>query len=475
MLLYELLTGSTPLERQRLREAGYAEILRRIKEEEPPRPSTRLSGLGRGLASIAARAATEPARLTRLVRGELDWIVMQALEKDRNRRYETANGLARDVERYLADEPVEACPPSARYRLRKFAGGIARALATAAAIAAVLVAATAVSTGWRGRPTPGEFRAIGAEAEAVRIAGLERLAAERERAAREVAQARLGQIEKANDVLASIFRDLDPRRAEGGQAAAGHPRRSAGPGRRAARRRPGDRRSADTGEAHGGPRPHPEQPGLPRAGATAARPGPPGDEEALGPDHIDTLSSRKSLAEAYREAGRTAEAIPLIEETSRRTSATLGPEHADTLNDLGAAYLAAGRVAEAVALHEDTYKRMRATRGPDDANTLIAASNLASAYDSAGRDAESLALREYVLPRSEALHGPGHRDTLVDRMNLGEAYRKAGRTAEALAMHEETLRRLIATHGPDHPHTLIGQGNLRGPIRSPAVSIGRSR
>ena len=101
VLLYELLTGTTPLERHRLREAGYAEILRRIKEEEPPKPSTRLSGSGDGLASIAARRGMEPARLTRLVRGELDWIVMKALEKDRNRRYETATRLARDVERYL--------------------------------------------------------------------------------------------------------------------------------------------------------------------------------------------------------------------------------------------------------------------------------------------------------------------------------------------------------------------------------------
>ena len=126
VMLYELLAGSTPLERHRLREAGYAEVLRRIKEEEPPRPSTRLSGSGDGLASIAALRNTEPASLTRLVRGELDWIVMRALEKDRNRRYEAATGLARDVERYLADEPVEACPPSAGYRLRKFAAAASR-------------------------------------------------------------------------------------------------------------------------------------------------------------------------------------------------------------------------------------------------------------------------------------------------------------------------------------------------------------
>src|ERR671930_2675665 len=111
VLLYELLTGSTPLTHKRMKEAAYAEILRLIREEEPPKPSTRLSDSGEALASISAMRKTEPAKLTKLVRGELDWIVMKCLEKDRSRRYDTANGFARDVQRYLNDEPVLACPP----------------------------------------------------------------------------------------------------------------------------------------------------------------------------------------------------------------------------------------------------------------------------------------------------------------------------------------------------------------------------
>jgi serine/threonine protein kinase/tetratricopeptide (TPR) repeat protein len=120
VLLYELLTGSTPFERQRLREAAFDEVLRIIREEEPPKPSTKLSSSDT-LPSVAANRHTEPARLSKDVRGELDWIVMKCLEKDRNRRYETANGMARDIERYLADEQVLACPPLATYRFRKFA------------------------------------------------------------------------------------------------------------------------------------------------------------------------------------------------------------------------------------------------------------------------------------------------------------------------------------------------------------------
>src|SRR6059036_2334514 len=121
VLLYELLTGNTPLTHKRMKEGAYAEILRMIKEEEPPKPSTRLSDSGEALASISAQRHTEPAKLAKLVRGELDWIVMKTLEKDRNRRYPTANGFAADVQRYLNDEAVQACPPSAAYRFRKFA------------------------------------------------------------------------------------------------------------------------------------------------------------------------------------------------------------------------------------------------------------------------------------------------------------------------------------------------------------------
>src|SRR5437867_1707424 len=154
VLLYELLTGNTPLSRKTMKEAAYAEILRMIKEEEPPRPSTRLSDSGEALASISAQRHMEPAKLTKLVRGELDWIVMKCLEKDRNRRYETANGLARDVERYLHDEPVQACAPSTVYRFRKFARRNKAALLTAAVVTVALllaVAATAGSVGWAAR------------------------------------------------------------------------------------------------------------------------------------------------------------------------------------------------------------------------------------------------------------------------------------------------------------------------------------
>jgi WD40 repeat protein/serine/threonine protein kinase len=143
-ILYELLTGSTPLGTERLRAGAFVEMLRIIREEDSPLPSARLSTTEE-LPSIAACRQVEPRRLSALVRGELDWIAMKALEKDRNRRYETANGLAADLRRYLDDEPVTACPPSAWYRFRKFARRNRAALATASVVAAALVAVAVIS------------------------------------------------------------------------------------------------------------------------------------------------------------------------------------------------------------------------------------------------------------------------------------------------------------------------------------------
>lgn len=146
VLLYELLAGATPLERQRVREAAYGEIVRLIKEEEPLPPSSRLSMSGAALDAISQQRGTDPNRLCRLVRGELDWIVMKCLEKDLSRRYESASGLARDVQRYLHDEPVDACPPSLFYQLQKIACKNRVVLTTASSFAALLLMGAIVST-----------------------------------------------------------------------------------------------------------------------------------------------------------------------------------------------------------------------------------------------------------------------------------------------------------------------------------------
>ncbi len=160
VLLYELLTGTTPLTRERFQRATYDEIRRIIREEDPPRPSTRLSALKKTLPAVSALRHTEPARLTKLVRGELDWIVMKALEKDRNRRYESATAFAQDVQRYLDDEPVQACPPSVGYRLRKFVRRNKGTVLAAALVLLMFVAGFIATAG-------AMLRAVQAEALAV--------------------------------------------------------------------------------------------------------------------------------------------------------------------------------------------------------------------------------------------------------------------------------------------------------------------
>jgi eukaryotic-like serine/threonine-protein kinase len=187
VILYELLTGTTPLDRQQFKDAAWQEILRLIKEDEPSKPSTKLSGSG-SLPSIAAQRSLEPAQLSRLVRGDLDWIVMKSLEKERSRRYETANGIARDIERYLNDQPVEACPPSASYRFRKFARRNRVALTSMTLVALALVGGILTSTWQAVRARQAEARAqlsrAGEAAERKR-AESEREEAQQQRAAAE--------------------------------------------------------------------------------------------------------------------------------------------------------------------------------------------------------------------------------------------------------------------------------------------------
>jgi tetratricopeptide (TPR) repeat protein/serine/threonine protein kinase len=145
VMLYELLTGSPPIDASRFKRGAVLEMLRMVREEDPRRPSTKLSTAA-ALANIATNRNIEPAKLARLLKGELDWVVMKALEKDRTRRYDTANGLARDIQRYLADEVVEARPPSAGYRLKKFVRR--NPLQLALAVAVVLLLLGGVSVAW---------------------------------------------------------------------------------------------------------------------------------------------------------------------------------------------------------------------------------------------------------------------------------------------------------------------------------------
>ena len=167
VLLYELLTGTTPLEAKRLSHAVYSEMQRLIREEEAPRPSGRLSSLGDAATAVAVNRGLDVKRLTQLLAGDLDWVLMKALEKDRNRRYETPGSFAEDIDRCLRHEAILARPPSRAYRLKKFARRNRAAVLTTAVVAGALLAGTAVST-WQA------LRATRAESAALIAAGTEK-------------------------------------------------------------------------------------------------------------------------------------------------------------------------------------------------------------------------------------------------------------------------------------------------------------
>ena len=188
VLLYELLTGTTPLEREQTLGLAYSDILRRIREEDPPKPSTRLRETNDALPIISAQRKSDPQRLTKLIRGELDWIVMKALEKDRTRRYQTASDFARDVECYLKGDFVEACPPSASYRLMKVARKNRAALVTFGSFAMLLFVGAVLSSVQAIRATRAEAVAI-SQAKRAKIAE-ERSRLERDRAVAAETQAK---------------------------------------------------------------------------------------------------------------------------------------------------------------------------------------------------------------------------------------------------------------------------------------------
>jgi eukaryotic-like serine/threonine-protein kinase len=435
VILYELLTGTTPLERQRFREAAWNELLRLIKEEEPPRPSARLS-CSEALPSLAAQRQLEPIRLTRLVRGELDWIAMKCLEKDRSRRYETASGLARDIQRYLADESVEACPPSVGYRLSKFVRRNRGPVLSVVLLLLLLVAGI-----------------VGTSVGLVRAEN----ARKGERAAKETAQKRLAQIERGGKILSSIFQDLDPRAEE----KEGRPLRAILGDRL-------DRAAADLeGESVGDPLVVADL--QVRLGRTyralghAAKAKPLFTQalairrSQLGPDHADTLAAMFQQASALNAVGELRESIALYEQVRDAQARIRGADHDDTLTtmqNLADAYSLAGRSTAACALLEHVRDARLKKRGPDDDLTIEALDRLSAAYATAGKQTEALDLALQVRDARVKKFGIGHRLTVDSLTSLAVRYQGAGKMGKALALYEQARDEMVVKLSADHPNTI---------------------
>jgi tetratricopeptide (TPR) repeat protein len=483
VLLYELLTGSTPLTRQRLGKAALLEVLRLVREEEPPKPSTRLSTAD-GLPSIAANRGTEPRRLAALVRGELDWIVMKGLDKDRTRRYDTAASLAADVQRHLAGDLVEARPASAAYRMRKFVRRNRGPAAAVGLLVAALTVGVAGTTLGLVQAQREQLRAFEAETHAL---GQARQAGEeRDRAARAEAATRraLGEAEAQRDAkqaaLTAVEEEQSTRTAVqrffvDTVLAAGRPEgQEGGLGRDVSLRRAIDAAVPGIAGAFKG-RPLVEAAVRTELGATYDHLGEPilsveQYEQARrlvtavrGPDHWETFAAASNLALAYKQAGRGREAIELAEPALRGLKASLGPDHPETLaaaNVLAAAYVEGRRLPEAIGLFEEVLQARKARYGPDHPDTLTSMNNLANACGAARQYSKAIELHEAILRARRAALGPDHTDTLVSANNLAVVYRESGRVPEATRLFEGILPGLREKFGPDHPYTLSTLNSL---------------
>ena len=459
VILYELLCGETPLTRESLRQAAVDEMLRRIREEEAGRPSSRLTPVSEAVRARAETRQMAPERLSRELKGDLDWIVLRALEKDRERRYGSATALAADIQRHLDHEAVEAGPPSAWYQFGKFARRNRLALASAASIALLLVAGIAVSTWQAVRATQAERLADANAREAQ--ANYARAEEQRKRADEEAAVAR-----EVNEFLQNdMLRQAGSRaQADGGSQV--DPNLTV---------RQALERAAERIRGRFGGRPLVEAEIRMTIGVAC---GEVGDftraieqleaalalrKSALGSGHPDTLASMNNLAYAYSYAGRLDEAIPLFEETLKLTMANLGPEHAGTLgtmNGLAAVYRSVGRLDKALPLFEEIHERTKITLGREHPGTIQTMNSLATTLVSAGRLTEALSLFKETLELRKSKLGPDHPDTLASMRNLAAAHQNSGRSNEAVILFEETLHRTKATLGPEHPETLSCMHNL---------------
>jgi eukaryotic-like serine/threonine-protein kinase len=437
VLLYELLTGKTPFDAKELLKAGLDEMRRQIREQEPSRPSTRLSTmLVADLTTIAAHRQSQPPKLIHMVRGDLDWIVMKALEKDRTRRYETANGLAMDITRHLDCEPVLARPPSRLYEFQKTVRRHKFGFAAAAMMTVVLMVATGVST-WQ----------------AVRATRANKLAATR---LIESENARKDS-EAISQFLSEVFKSPSPLR-DGRSITVAETLSNATqkleaeltnqPARRA-------KLQSAIGESYFGL-------GLFHEAIPLQEQVRDYYLAASGPESIDTLVATRWVALLYAEVGRQDEAIKMLEPVLALSRKSLGPENPETINAmsvLAGIYDIAGRWDEALKLRKDLLVLRRKVNGPENPITIKSIEDLATSYIQLDQP-ESIQLGEQVLALSTKVLGPQSPQTIRCMLILGSSYYTFGRRDEALKLWEQALPLEEKVNGPEHPETLKVMRNL---------------
>jgi eukaryotic-like serine/threonine-protein kinase len=431
VMLYQLLTGQLPFASSELRSSGYDELRRVIREVQPAKPSSKVSTVGEGSSEAADRRHTDPGLLVRQLKGDLDWITLKALEKERDRRYGTPSELAADLGRHLRHEPVLASPPSTAYRVGKYVQRHRVGVAVAAGLVLLLAAFAVSMTVQAGR-----------------------IARERDRANAEAEASK-----RVSDFLANMFKVSDPSEARGVSITA---------------REILDRasRNVETGLSK-----DPQvkarlmdtmglvyqnlglysraQPLLERAVETRRR--------ILGEESLDSLISMTHLAALYEAQGRFADAEKLEQAVVERARRVLGPLHPTTLTAmkvLGVLYARQGRFPEAEKLTRETLDGQRRALGPENPAVFKTTHNLALVLESEGRLGEAEVLERDAVEKEKRILGPDHPETLSAIDGLGGILRTEGRFPEAEQLYRESLEARRRILGPEHAHTLSTQGNL---------------
>jgi tetratricopeptide (TPR) repeat protein len=471
VIFYELLAGVPPLD---LKKSALEEFLRRLCEEEPPKPSTRIRTLDPDTATeLARKRQTEPMALAKQLGGDLDSIALKALEKGRSRRYGSPSELAADIGRYLRNEAVLAVPPSLAYRTRKFARRYRGALVTACVFALVLVVATAISIrqSLRANREAAAAQAVNdflqndllAQASAASQSGPSAKPDPdlKVRTALDRAAARIGgklegqpEVEAAiRDTMGQTYMDLGlyPEARKQLERALDLHHQTLG-----AKNPKTLKTVSRLGHIAGLQGKYPEAEGLLSQTLAIQR-------RVLGAEHRDTLWSMNSLAGVYLLEGKYAQAEALDNQTLQIERRVLGPEHPDTLlsmNNLAYVYWKEGKYAQAEALFGQTLEIRRRVLGSEHRGTLSSMDRLAGVYSEEGKYAQAEELFSQTLEIQPRVIGPEHPDTLSSMSNLAEVYVNEGKYAQAEALERQTLEIWRRVLGPEHDDTLLSMSNL---------------
>lgn len=424
VVLYELLTGFLPFDTAQWKKQSLEEILRLLRETDPPRPSAKVR-LNRDMSHARAEArCTELGALATVLKGDLDWLTMKALEKDRERRYGTVAELASDIECHLEHRPVVARPASSSYRLRKYVRRHRVGVAVAAGVFAVL-AAFAVTEGVQ----------------------LRRTTRERDRA------------DRITGFMKSMFEVSDPGESRGNTITAREilDKASSNIGTGLAKDPEAQAQMMEVmGEVY-------DSLGLYRRSEALFIQAVDTQQRVLGPNSVETLKSMRYLAWVMHEEGRDSDAEKLDRDALARYRQAFGVEHHGTLaamSDLASILRAQFRYEDAETLQRETFETQTRVLGPESEDTLTSMNNLANTLSYEHKYAEAEALRRRALDIQRRVLGPEYPDTLRSMMNLGDTLYLEGRYSDAENLERETLGIQKRVLGPEHPETLMTMYNL---------------